>query len=78
MCERKALIAWQTFVGAEAIGGEGPGWGIAGRRWPSIMTSWRRFRKMKDKQEQGRSQGGIVSRGEVGRQVDIGVRQWYR
>jgi hypothetical protein len=78
ICEREALRAWQTFVGAEAIGGEGPRWGIASRRWSSIMPSWHRFQKMKEKQEQGRSRGGVVSRGEVGRQVSIGVRQRYR
>jgi hypothetical protein len=33
------VVTSQTFVGAEAIGGEGPGWGIVGRRWLSMKQS---------------------------------------
>jgi hypothetical protein len=47
----RMAVTWQTFVGAGDIGGEGPRWGIADQRWPSIMPSWRQFRKMNEKQE---------------------------
>jgi hypothetical protein len=55
----RMVVTSQTFVGAEAIGGEGPGWEIVGRRWLSMKQSWRPFPKME--KEEGRSQGGVVS-----------------
>jgi hypothetical protein len=47
----RMVVTSQTFVGAEAIGGEGPGWGIAVRQWLSMKQSWRPFPKMEEKEE---------------------------